>query len=106
MNINDLCKCVVFRHGTVCTFVDCMGSTFAVGPDGSIYPCYRFVGMPGYAMGNVADCPPSRILQSPLWGSACRSSGSTSTGSVQAVPTSGTAGGAAPITPWPPTTGR
>jgi len=57
MNINDLCKCVVFRRGTVCTFVDCMGSTFAVGPDGSIYPCYRFVGMPGYAMGNVADCP-------------------------------------------------
>ena len=57
MNINDLCKCVFFRHGTVCTFVDCMGSTFAIGPDGGIYPCYRFVGMPEYVMGNVADRP-------------------------------------------------
>lgn len=57
MNINDLCKSVFFRHGTVCTFVDCMGSTFAVGPDGSIYPCYRFVGMSEYVMGHVSDCP-------------------------------------------------
>ncbi len=66
MNINDLCKCVFFRHGTVCTFVDCMGSTFAVGPDGSIYPCYRFVGLPEYAMGNVADCPdPAELAGSP-----------------------------------------
>src|SRR5690606_16397937 len=57
MNINDLCKCVFTRHGTVCTFVDCMGSTFAIGPDGAIYPCYRFVGMPDYVMGYVHDRP-------------------------------------------------
>jgi uncharacterized protein len=57
MNINDLCKCIFTRHGTVCTFVDCMGNTLAVGPDGSIYPCYRFVGMPEYVMGNVRDRP-------------------------------------------------
>lgn len=57
MNIDTLCKCVFTRRGTVCTFVDCMGDTFAVGPDGSIYPCYRFVGMPKYVMGNVYDHP-------------------------------------------------
>lgn len=57
MNIDHLCKCVFTRRGTVCTFVDCMGDTFAVGPDGSIYPCYRFVGMPEYVMGNVCDHP-------------------------------------------------
>jgi len=57
MNINDLCKCVFTRHGTVCTVVDCMGSTFAIGPDGAIYPCYRFVGMPDYVMGYVHDRP-------------------------------------------------
>ena len=57
MNINDLCRCVFTRHGSVCTYVDCMGSTFAIGPDGSIYPCYRFVGMPEYVMGNVRDHP-------------------------------------------------
>lgn len=57
MNIDTLCKCVFTRRGTVCTFVDCMGDTFAVGPDGSIYPCYRFVGMTKYVMGNVYDHP-------------------------------------------------
>ena len=57
MNIDHLCKCVFTSRGTVCTFVDCMGDTFAVGPDGSIYPCYRFVGMPKYVMGNVKDHP-------------------------------------------------
>jgi uncharacterized protein len=57
MNINDLSRCVFTRRGTVCTFVDCMGTTFAVGPEGSIYPCYRFVGMPEYIMGNVRDHP-------------------------------------------------
>jgi uncharacterized protein len=62
MNINDLCRCVFTRRGSVCTFVDCMGSTFAVGPDGCIYPCYRFVGMPEYAMGNVKDHPSKEDL--------------------------------------------
>jgi uncharacterized protein len=57
MNIDNLCKNVFTRRGTVCTFVDCMGDTFAIGPDGSIYPCYRFVGMPKYVMGNVYDHP-------------------------------------------------
>ncbi len=57
MNIDHLCKCVFTNRGTVCTFVDCMGDTFAVGPDGSIYPCYRFIGMPKYVMANVRDHP-------------------------------------------------
>ncbi len=57
MNINDLCRCVFTRRGSVCTYVDCMGNTFAVGPDGSIYPCYRFVGMPEWVMGHVRDHP-------------------------------------------------
>jgi uncharacterized protein len=57
MNISDLVKCVFTRRGTVCTFADCMGTTFAVGPDGSIYPCYRFVGMPEWVMGRVSDHP-------------------------------------------------
>jgi len=67
MNISDLCKCVFTRHGTVCTFVDCMGSTFAVGPDGGINPCYRFVGMPEYVMGYVHDRPTlEELADSPI----------------------------------------
>ncbi|WP_292518228.1 TIGR04083 family peptide-modifying radical SAM enzyme [Methanoculleus sp.] len=68
MNINDLCKCIFTRHGTVCTYVDCMGTTLAIGPDGSIYPCYRFVGMPEYVMGNVRDRPTAEDLaRSEAW---------------------------------------
>jgi uncharacterized protein len=64
MNINDLCRCVFTRRGSVCTFVNCMGNTFAIGPDGNIYPCYRFVGMPEYVMGNVYDHPSQEDLAS------------------------------------------
>ncbi len=68
MNIDHLCKCVFTGRGTVCTYVDCMGDTFAVGPDGSIYPCYRFVGMPEYVMGNVYDHPTmADLAQSDAW---------------------------------------
>jgi uncharacterized protein len=62
MNINDLCRCVFTRRGSVCTYVNCMGSTFAVGPDGSIYPCYRFVGMPEWVMGHVHEHPTLETL--------------------------------------------
>lgn len=61
-NISDYCRCVLTGRGTVCTFVDCMENTFAVGPDGSIYPCYRFVGMPEFIMGNVRDHPSQQDL--------------------------------------------
>jgi uncharacterized protein len=61
-NINDYCRCVLTRRGTVCTFVDCMENTFAVGPDGSIYPCYRFVGMSEYVMGHIRDRPSQKDL--------------------------------------------
>lgn len=61
-NIDHICKSIFTRRGTVCTFVDCMDDTFAVGPDGNIYPCYRFVGMPEWVMGNVRDNPSQEDL--------------------------------------------
>ncbi|MCX9015361.1 MAG: TIGR04083 family peptide-modifying radical SAM enzyme [Candidatus Methanoperedens sp.] len=68
MNIDSLCKCYFTGRGTVCTYVDCMGDTFAVGPEGNIYPCYRFVGMPKYVMGNVHDHPGmDDLAQSDAW---------------------------------------
>jgi uncharacterized protein len=62
MNINDLVRCVFTRRGNVCTFADCMGNTFAIGPDGNIYPCYRFVGMDEFVMGNVSARPTAEEL--------------------------------------------
>lgn len=68
MNINDLFRCVFTRRGSVCTFVDCVGSTFAIGPEGDIYPCYRFIGMAEYRFGNVADRPSfDDIRQTDAW---------------------------------------
>ena len=68
MNIDHLCKGVFSGKGAVCTFVDCMGDVLAVGPDGGIYPCYRFVGMPEYVMGNVYDHPSiEELAKSDAW---------------------------------------
>jgi len=64
MNIHDLCRSVFTGHGSVCTYADCMGYTFAIGPDGSIYPCYRFIGMPEFVMGSVHDSPSREELMS------------------------------------------
>lgn len=64
-NLDHLCKAVFTKRGYVCTYVDCMGSTFAVGPDGKIYPCYRFVDMPEYEIGHVKDKPTyQQLMQS------------------------------------------
>ncbi|MDO5852003.1 MAG: TIGR04083 family peptide-modifying radical SAM enzyme [Methanobacteriaceae archaeon] len=62
-NLDHLCKGVFLNRGLVCTHVDCMGDTFAIGPDGNIYPCYRFVSMEDYVIGNVSDFPSMEELQ-------------------------------------------
>ncbi len=105
-NINDYCRCVFTGRGTVCTFVDCMENTFAVGPDGSIYPCYRFVGMPEYVMGNVRDHPSQRIWPPRLPASACASLRSMWTGNARAANTFATAGAAVPTMPSHPLMAR
>ncbi|MDR0911315.1 MAG: TIGR04083 family peptide-modifying radical SAM enzyme [Methanobrevibacter sp.] len=56
-DFDHICKSTFLRRGTLCTFADCMGDTLAIGHDGNIYPCYRFVGMSDYVMGNVKDKP-------------------------------------------------
>ena len=63
-NIDHICKSIFTRRGAVCTFVDCMDDTYAVGPDGGIYPCYRFVGIEEWVMGNVKDHPSQEELAS------------------------------------------
>jgi uncharacterized protein len=68
MNIDHLCKCVFTGKGTVCTYVDCMGDTFAVDPNGDIYPCYRFIGLSEWVMGNVYNRPTmADLAQSDAW---------------------------------------
>jgi uncharacterized protein len=49
-------------RGGICTFGDCLGEYLAVDPQGFIYPCQRFAGMPGFLLGNVHECPSLQAL--------------------------------------------
>lgn len=68
ITLDSLCKSVSSGMGGICTFTDCLGSYFAIAPDGGIYPCQRFVGYPSFSMGNVMDQPSlSEIKNSNIW---------------------------------------
>lgn len=57
VDFKHFCKSYFLRQGTVCVLADCLGNTLAVDYEGNIYPCYRFVEMQEYIMGNVRDKP-------------------------------------------------
>jgi uncharacterized protein len=67
-DFDHICKSSFIRRGTLCTFADCMGDTLAVGWNGNIYPCYRFVGMDDFVMGNIYNHPSMEDLkESKAW---------------------------------------
>ncbi|HMK54218.1 MAG TPA: TIGR04083 family peptide-modifying radical SAM enzyme [Methanobacteriaceae archaeon] len=67
-DFDHFCKSYFIRKGTVCILADCLGDTLAVDFEGNIYPCYRFVEMPEYVMGNVLQQPtPQELQESPAW---------------------------------------
>jgi len=43
--------------GRTCTFTDCLGSYFAVTPDGGIFSCNRFCSDKKWQLGHVQMCP-------------------------------------------------
>ncbi|WP_409199484.1 TIGR04083 family peptide-modifying radical SAM enzyme [Methanobrevibacter sp. DSM 116169] len=63
VDLDHICKSTLRRRGTLCTFADCIGTTLAIGHDGSIYPCYRFVGMDEYVLGNVKNNPSKEDIE-------------------------------------------
>ncbi len=66
--LDSMCQSVSAGRGGICTFGDCLGGYLSVGPDGDIYSCQRFAGMPEYRLGNVHDCPSQETLsQAPVW---------------------------------------
>ncbi len=66
--LDSLCRSVSSGQGEICTFGDCLGGYLAVGPDGGIYPCQRFTGLPEFALANVRDCPSQADLETgPTW---------------------------------------
>jgi uncharacterized protein len=66
--LDSLCRSVSAGHGGICTFGDCLGDYLAVVPDGDIYPCQRFSGIPEFRLGNVHNCPSAEgLAASPVW---------------------------------------
>lgn len=66
--LDSMCRSVSTGHGGICTFGDCLGNYLAIDPDGAIYPCQRFAGMPQFVLGNVDAAPSADALEaSPVW---------------------------------------
>ena len=66
--LDSMARSVSAGRGGICTFGECLGRYLAVGPDGAIYPCQRFAGMPEFAVGDVASRPSLDELRgSPVW---------------------------------------
>jgi uncharacterized protein len=66
--LDSMARSVSAGRGGICTFGECLGGYLAVGPDGAIYPCQRFAGMPEFAVGDAATRPSLEELRSsPVW---------------------------------------
>jgi uncharacterized protein len=62
--LDSMARSVSAGHAGICTFGDCLGGYLAVGPDGRIYPCQRFVGIQEYSMGEAQAHPSLEQLSS------------------------------------------
>jgi uncharacterized protein len=66
--LDSMCRSVSAQRGGICTFGECLGGYLAVGPEGEIYPCQRFAGMPEYRLGSVHENPTrARLSSSLIW---------------------------------------
>jgi len=66
--LDALCRSISAQKGSICTFGDCLGDYLAVDPEGWIYTCQRFAGIPQYRLGNVHDCPTmDDLTTAPFW---------------------------------------
>lgn len=66
--LDSMCRSVSAGRGGICIFGDCLGEYLAVGPDGTIYPCQRFAGIPQFGLGDVHAAPSAEALVvSPVW---------------------------------------
>jgi uncharacterized protein len=66
--LDAMIRSIASSEGGICTFGDCLGSFLAIGPDGGIYPCQRFTGMPEFRLGSVLDGPTlDELERTPVW---------------------------------------
>jgi uncharacterized protein len=61
--LDAMSRSISAGQGGICTFGDCLGEYLAVDPEGWIYSCQRFCGMPQFRLGNVHNHPSWADLQ-------------------------------------------
>lgn len=63
-----IARSISTHQGGICTFGHCLGEYLAVGPDGAIYPCNRFVSHREWQLGYVQTRPTDETLsRSAAW---------------------------------------
>ncbi len=65
-SLDEMCQAVAFGENKLCTFRDCLGMFLAIDPNGDIYPCQRFCGIPAYRLGALSDQPTLSLLLNSL----------------------------------------
>ena len=66
--VESICKGLRAGRGGTCIFGGCLGKHLAVGVEGDVYPCQRFVGMEAYRMGEIgADGCLTQAQSSATW---------------------------------------
>lgn len=63
-----IARSIPANQGSICTFQNCLGEYMAIGPEGGIYPCNRFVNIPKWRLGFVQQRPSlEKLTRSPGW---------------------------------------
>jgi len=66
--LDCICRSISAGCSGLCTFSDCLGRYLAVDPQGWVYACQRFAGLPEHRLGNVLDQPgQANFSRSPAW---------------------------------------
>jgi uncharacterized protein len=60
--IDHMVKNIYKKTPSLCTFSDCLGTYIAIDPNGYLYTCQRFCGMPEFSLGHLSENPTSESI--------------------------------------------
>ena len=60
--LDSMASALVNKKAGLCTFSSCLGQYAAITPNGDIYSCQRFSGIPEFRLGNIMDRPDEQSI--------------------------------------------
>jgi len=60
--IDHMIRNIYKKTPSLCTFSDCLGAYIAIDPNGYLYTCQRFCGMPELSLGHLSENPTSESI--------------------------------------------